>query len=557
MDLLVDLFGYLSVLLRGFVLTAQTLTVGGVAFITLLLQPLAGDLGIFAKPVVERILRLLMWSALTLVVFEMLTLAVQATVLVGTLDISAADALSTSFAAAATAVSIGALAVVVAVARAPESFRSYVLVPAVLLILGAQVAASHAAARVDARAAMELAGLLHMGAAGVWIGGLPYLLLSLAGTTQSLAWSRIGRRYSLMSMLAVAVLIGAGTAMAIAYVGSLDALYGTAYGVMVVTKVLLLAAMLFLGSMNYRLVRKLQEDSGAGVLILRRFVEAELGIGLTVLFAAASLTSQPPGVDLTADRVTWAQIVQQLTPSRPRLTSPEYDSLAISRLDEQIAGAVARHEPAPLAFIPGEGLPPPRNAMDIAWSEYNHHWAGLLLMGIALLALLERVPRFGWARHWPLGMVVLAAAVVWRADPEVWPTGHLGLFESLREPEVAQHRVFECLAASIGIIEWRARMGFTGGRRLLLLFPLLCALGGTLLLSHSHVLANVKDQLLIEITHLPLALGAIAAAWSRWIQVRLDGTPSRIAGWIWPAALLVVALSLLFYREPWTAQDAP
>jgi putative copper resistance protein D len=291
-------------------------------------------------------------------------------------------------------------------------------------------------------------------------------------------------------------------------------------------------------------------------LTLRRFVEAELGIGLTALFAAGSLTSQPPGADLTTDRATWTEIVQQLTPSLPRLTSPDYDSLAISRLDEQIARAAAGHEPVPLAFIPGEGLPPPRNAMDIAWSEFNHHWAGLLLLGIALLALLERIPRFGWARHWPLGMVVLAIAVVWRADPEVWPTGKIGLFESLREPEVAQHRVFECLAASIGIIEWRARMGFASGRRLLLLFPLLCALGGTLLLSHSHVLANAKDQLLIEITHLPLALGAITAAWSRWIQVRLEGTPSRIAAWIWPAALLVVALSLLFYREPWTAQDA-
>jgi copper resistance protein D len=83
-----------------------------------------------------------------------------------------------------------------------------------------------------------------------------------------------------------------------------------------------------------------------------------------------------------------------------------------------------------------------------------------------------------------------------------------------------------------------------------LLFPLLCALGGALLLTHSHALANVKDQLLIEVTHVPLALAAIAAAWSRWIQVRLDGPPSLIAGWIWPVALVVASLSLLFYREP-------
>ena len=118
--------------------------------------------------------------------------------------------------------------------------------------------------------------------------------------------------------------------------------------------------------------------------------------------------------------------MQQLTPGRPGLTTPDYDSLAIAQLDEQIAAATARHEPAPLAFVPGEGPPPPRNAMDIAWSEFNHHWAGLLLMSIALLALLERVPGFSWARHWPLGMVVLAAFIVVRGDPEVWPTGRIG-----------------------------------------------------------------------------------------------------------------------------------
>jgi len=69
------------------------------------------------------------------------------------------------------------------------------------------------------------------------------------------------------------------------------------------------------------------------------------------------------------------------------------------------------------------------------------------------------------------------------------------------------------------------------------------------LLTHSHALSNLKDQLLIEITHIPLALAVIVAAWARWIQLRLDGAPSRIAGWIWPLALLAIAASLLLYKE--------
>ena len=81
------------------------------------------------------------------------------------------------------------------------------------------------------------------------------------------------------------------------------------------------------------------------------------------------------------------------------------------------------------------------------------------------------------------------------------------------------------------------------------MFPLLCAAGGILLLTHSHAIANIKDQLLIELTHTPLALAAVVAGWSRWLELRLDPPEARIAGWIWPACLIFVGLILLLYRE--------
>ena len=37
---------------------------------------------------------------------------------------------------------------------------------------------------------------------------------------------------------------------------------------------------------------------------LRRLIEAEVGIGITVILTAASLTSQPPAVDQVSDVVT-------------------------------------------------------------------------------------------------------------------------------------------------------------------------------------------------------------------------------------------------------------
>lgn len=101
----------------------------------------------------------------------------------------------------------------------------------------------------------------------------------------------------------------------------------------------------------------------------------------------------------------------------------------------------------------------------------------------------------------------------------------------------------------LGVLEWRVRTGHVRDARAALVFPLLCAAGGALLVTHSHALANLKDQLLIEITHVPLVAAAVVAGWARWIEVRLDGPPSRIAGWVWRFAFVAAGVSLLLYRE--------
>ena len=74
------------------------------------------------------------------------------------------------------------------------------------------------------------------------------------------------------------------------------------------TKVVMLGGLLVLGALNFRAVRRLRPGRAAASLRLRRFVEVELGLGVTVLFAAASLTSLPPAVDVVADRATLAEV---------------------------------------------------------------------------------------------------------------------------------------------------------------------------------------------------------------------------------------------------------
>jgi putative copper resistance protein D len=165
------------------------------------------------------------------------------------------------------------------------------------------------------------------------------------------------------------------------------------------------------------------------------------------------------------------------------------------------------------------------------------------------MALLGHSGRIRWTRHWPLAFLGLAAFLFVRSDPEVWPLGDIGFVASLRDPEVVQHRLFVVLVAAFAIFEWRVRMRRVRRPGAALVFPLATALGGALLLTHSHALANLKDQLLIEITHVPLALAGITAGWARWLELRLEDRASRVAAWVWPAAFVVVGLLLLLYRE--------
>jgi len=322
---------------------------------------------------------------------------------------------------------------------------------------------------------------------------------------------------------------------------------------MVGAKVALFLMLLGLGGMNFLMVERQRANPATSVNRLRRFAEVEFGIGIAIFFAAASLTSVPPAVDLTRDRVSWHEIVARNTPQWPHLSSPDRDSLALPALQEKLdAEAAAKQAAPPAAFIPGAGELPPRNAADIAWSEYNHHWAGLIVAAVGLLALLNHAGLRS-ARHWPLIFLALAVFLFFRSDPETWPMGDIGFFDSLRDVEVLQHRFFVLLIVVFACFEWRVRATNWTSRHAALVFPLLCAAGGTMLLTHSHAIANVKDQLLIELIHTPLALTGIAAGWARWLQIRLNPRENpvawQIAGWVWPLCILFCGLLLLGYRE--------
>ena len=312
---------------------------------------------------------------------------------------------------------------------------------------------------------------------------------------------------------------------------------------MLLAKVVLLAVMLLFGALNRSIIRR-----GDGEEVrqrLQNFVGAEIGIGFALVLTAASMTSQPPAIDLTEGRVDGATIVDRLKPEWPRFRTPSVSSLspATRPLDEAAAAN------GPTSLVPGEKIHLPNSPADIAWSEYNHNWTGLMLVIIGLLATISRTGRLSFTRHWPLAFLLMAVFIFLRADPENWPLGPNGFWESFDQAEVLQHRLAVGLVVAFAFMEWRVQLGKAKSAFASLVFPAVCVLGGMMLMTHNHSLNNVQDELLAEMSHLPLALLAIIAGWARWLQLRLPARDQGIVSWIWPVCFVLMGGILLNYRE--------
>jgi copper resistance protein D len=553
MDLLVDLFGYLSIIVHGLTILSQSTALGGVLFLAFLARPLAPRLGRAGQGIAAGTARIAGYAAIALLLSEAATIALQGAVLIDTVELSLRQVLTAEFAIAGLVKTAAAASLALVLLSMRERAPIMPLLALAAIELAAATLTTHAAARLDSRGILLAVEGLHQFGAAIWIGGIPCFLLALAAVRDGTNFRLVGARFSRMSMAGVACILVSGLTMTLFYIGGWQGFYGTAFGVMVGAKIGLFLMLLVLGGMNFLLVERLRTNPATSVNRLRRFAEVEFGIGIAIFFAAASLTSVPPAVDLTQDRVTWQEIAERNTPQWPRLTSPSRDDLALPALQDKLDAEAAAKKAAPqAAFIPGAGELPPRNADDIAWSEYNHHWAGLIVITVGLLALLNRAG-LRWARHWPLAFLGLAVFLFFRSDPETWPMGDIGFLESFRDVEVLQHRFFVLLILVFTWFEWRVRATNWYNRYAVLVFPLLCAAGGTMLLTHSHAIANVKDQLLIELTHTPLALAGIAAGWARWLEIRLNPRENpvawQVAGWVWPVCILFCGLLLLGYRE--------
>ena len=543
MTLFFELFDYLALLLRALALVAQTVALGSVVFIGLIAQGLhAGDVE-GAEAVRQGSVRTLRIAGAAIAIFAAFRVALQITALIGA-DIPLERAFGAGFVIAWSVQAVCGAALAARARRPPIDAWTILFAVGVL---ACSIATSHAVGRIEDRGWLLFATTLHQAGAALWIGGLPALLIALNRITDKTALAFIGRRYSAMALCGAAALLTGAGFFAVKYIGSAEAMYGTAYGFMSGGKIVLFLMLAGLGAGNFFLVRRLNREPSTPIFRLRRFVEVELGLAIAALAAAASLTSVPPGIDVGANRVTWQEIAERNWPPRPTWVSPTHDKLAISQLRSELESR--GNDERALAFVPGSGVRVTYNDADKLWSAFNHNWAGVFLLAGALLALGARAG-FRWARNWPLVFIGLAVFLFLRSDADAWPAGDIGFWESFRDPEMLQHRALLPLIVAIGWFERNVQTGRYNVRPSGYVFPLLCLLGGLVLLTHSHSLEDTKEVLLIEMSHSIMALLALATGGARWLELRSeDEGVKRVAAWVWPVCLALIGAVLVLYRE--------
>jgi copper resistance protein D len=173
------------------------------------------------------------------------------------------------------------------------------------LVLVTLAWAGHGASDVGIDGDIHLAAdLLHLLAAGLWLGGLmPFALLLAAarraGDPSAVMVARDAtRRFSMLAAAGVIALLASGIVNTWYLSGNVPALLGTPYGRLLLLKIGLFAAMLMVATVNQlRLAPQLDDaDAPHAMAQLRRNVLIETAIGLSVLAVVGVLGIQAPGL---------------------------------------------------------------------------------------------------------------------------------------------------------------------------------------------------------------------------------------------------------------------
>jgi putative copper resistance protein D len=192
-----------------------------------------------------------------------------------------------------------------------------------------------------------------------------------------------------------------------------------------------------------------------------------------------------------------------------------------------------------------------------AYSEFNHHVAGALvvLIGLAELASALRWSRFTWMPTLlPAAMTVGGLFLLVWSDHEAWPIGRLTLAETFLggDHEILQHKTYALLLLVLGLIEWRRRRGALPHWAWRIPLPTLAVVGGLMLFLHSHGDHPAAHK--IALHHAAMGTLALLAGSCKLVSARAAAAPPSESGasrWDvgWAGLVLAIGIQLLFYSE--------
>jgi putative copper resistance protein D len=258
----------------------------------------------------------------------------------------------------------------------------------------------HGASRLENSDLLMSLNVLHQLAAAIWVGGIFQLLLlwklSKQPAFNSELWPILLWRFSTLGIVAVITLVSSGVAISLHYFDSLNGFIGTAYGNLLLVKILMLAIALSFAVTNRRAVQQYFLDNNKYNLTYRApyYIETETLVLTTILFTAASLISQPPAIDIPFLTADWKDVINTFSPRFPQINSPSHEAL--------LAGEAGR-----IAIV---GQIPSTAAT--AWSDYNHNISGIFLTVMSFFAMLSYRKNTHWEKYWPFGFIALGGVFV-------------------------------------------------------------------------------------------------------------------------------------------------
>lgn len=195
------------------------------------------------------------------------------------------------------------------------------------------------------------------------------------------------------------------------------------------------------------------------------------------------------------------------------------------------------------------------SAQGVAYSEFNHRFAGLfvLLFGLAELGHALRYSLPFWTRLiLPSALGVIGAYLLVWSDHEAWPIGSLSFVQTFsgQDPEILQHKFYGVFASTAAASETLRRIGWArhpAWGAPLLFFGLT---GALMLFAHSH--GNHPGNHTIELHHALLgSLGIGASISNAMVSRTSDSSNHQVKKWemAWGGFVIAIGIQLLLYFE--------